>query len=126
MALRGVRIFKIALAYASQKWDLDKLEPKHSGTTIDDVVDFVRRKMYMELVQSKEKDTVTDSELESEEVETDTIPGSGILADNETNDLKKWRIITAMKISPRMRLTCPKITCFRHFLFSYCGVHLFP
>ena len=45
--------------------------------------------MYMELVQSKEKDTVTDSESESDEVETDKIPDSGILADNKTDDLKK-------------------------------------
>ena len=67
MAIRGVRSYRKALAYCQQKWDIDKLEARESGWSQDDVIEYVRRKMYFELVRSKSKDdddSFEDSECE--------------------------------------------------------------
>ena len=67
MAIRGVRNYRKALEYCQQKWDIDKLEAKESGWSQDDVIEYVRRKMYFELVKAKSKDdddSFKDSECE--------------------------------------------------------------
>jgi hypothetical protein len=46
MAKRGLREYRKALSFTKDKWDLTKHEPKESGTTVDDVIDYVRLKMY--------------------------------------------------------------------------------
>ena len=44
LATRGVRMHKKALAHASQKWDVDKLEAKESGWSQVEVIERVRKK----------------------------------------------------------------------------------
>ena len=90
MALRGVRNFKKAYAYALHKWDAVKLQPKESGTTIDDVINYVWTKMYEDLVTPKDKDNDSDYE----EDKTNSTPNTEIASDdnnggdktNEEND----------------------------------------
>ena len=58
MAIRGAREYKKALAFANHRWDSSTLQPKKSGDTIDDVVEYVRMKMYA--VKMKEKLKIKD------------------------------------------------------------------
>ena len=46
MAKKGAKYFQKANSFAEQKWDMKKGTPKESGTTIDDVLHFVRQSMY--------------------------------------------------------------------------------
>ena len=55
MAKKGTSYYRKALAYASRKWDLDKNECKESGSTVDDVIEFVRVAMYKEQLSKDEK-----------------------------------------------------------------------
>ena len=55
MAKRGVVYYKKALAFAAQKWDIVKNEPKESGTTVDDVIAYVRHAMYNDIHDSAKK-----------------------------------------------------------------------
>ena len=50
MAKRGTREFRKAMGYTKDKWDFKKNEPKQSGMTVDDVIDYVRERMYMKSV----------------------------------------------------------------------------
>ena len=63
MAIRGVRAYKKALAYSKDKWDMDTLEPRKSGETIDDCIKYVRVKMF----QETKKTGSSDDESESKE-----------------------------------------------------------
>ena len=68
MAKEGMRSYRKALSFTKAKWDLKKQEPKESGTTVDDVFDYVRLKMYQ---KSQEKSVVnvdTDDDDDDEEV----------------------------------------------------------
>jgi hypothetical protein len=47
LARKGARSFRKAMAYASEKWDMKTNQPKESGMTIDDVMEYVRRRMYL-------------------------------------------------------------------------------
>ena len=69
MAKKGVKNYKKALSFCVKKWDLKTNSPIESGTTIDDVVEYVRRKMYIHLV--KKNITGDDSEIEDEGEEYD-------------------------------------------------------
>ena len=59
---------------------MDKLEAKESGWSQDDVIEYVRRKMYFELVRSKSKDD--DDSFEDSEREE-------VVDDVEVNDEEK-------------------------------------
>ena len=48
LALKGSRGYKKALAFNMHKWNSNKMAPKESGDTIDDCIEYVRRKMYIE------------------------------------------------------------------------------
>ena len=67
MAVRGARAYKKDLAYSKDKWNMVSLEPKKSGETIEDVIEYVRFNMYKDLVSSKKHDGSTDEQSESEE-----------------------------------------------------------
>ena len=41
MAIRGARSYKKALEYSMEKWDIETLEPKKSGETVEDVIEYV-------------------------------------------------------------------------------------
>ena len=85
MAIRGVRAYKKALAYLKDKWDMDTLEPLKSGDNIDDCIEYVRVKMFLDTKKTRssddeseseetscavpaKKDSVVDNEVEVEEV----------------------------------------------------------
>lgn len=46
MATRAVKNFKKATAFNNDKWDVTKMEPKESGDSIKDCIEYVCRKMY--------------------------------------------------------------------------------
>ena len=54
LAKKGTGNYCKALAYASRKFNLDTLQCKESGTTVDDVIDYVRTELYKELMKPKE------------------------------------------------------------------------
>jgi hypothetical protein len=47
MAKRGLRDYRKALSFTADKWDLKRRQPIESGTSIDDVIEYVRCKMYL-------------------------------------------------------------------------------
>ena len=44
------------------------MQPKHSGDSVDDAIEYVRRSMYEESVKSKEKDDESMIDSESEDI----------------------------------------------------------
>ena len=68
LAKKGVRCYKKALAFCLHKWDSEKMIPRHSGDSVDDVINYVRRNMYQILVKKEEKNSDLDSDLETEDV----------------------------------------------------------
>ena len=67
MAKRGLKDYRKALAYATDKWDIKKCEPIESGTTVDDVIEYVRRRMYLSAKSASNDDCDEDDNV----VETD-------------------------------------------------------
>ena len=65
MAKRGLREYRKALSFTKDKWDLTKHEPKESGTTVDDVIDYVRLKMYKRSIST---DVIDDDDDDDEVV----------------------------------------------------------
>ena len=63
MAKRGLRDYRKALAFACEKWDMKKCQAKESGTTVDDVIEHVRRKMYLKSVIRLESEDDSEREL---------------------------------------------------------------
>ena len=47
MARRGMRDFRKAMAFAKDKWDIKNNQPLESGMTVDDCIEYVRRRMYL-------------------------------------------------------------------------------
>ena len=47
MAKKGMRSYRKALAFAKNKWDLKKRVPLESGTTVEDVIKYVRQRMHL-------------------------------------------------------------------------------
>ena len=64
MARRGVKSYKKALSFCSHKWDLKKGAPIESGDSIDDIVEYVREKMYELSIKEKGGD---DNSVSSED-----------------------------------------------------------
>ena len=69
MAKRGVTNYKKALAFAANKWDIVKNEPKESGTTVDDVIAYVRHAMYNDIHDISPDDCDSLEEENYDEVE---------------------------------------------------------
>ena len=63
MAKRGLREYRKALSFTKDKWDLTKHEPKESGTTVDDVIYYVRLKMYKRSISTDVIDENDDDEV---------------------------------------------------------------
>ena len=66
MAIRGARAYKKALAFSTHRWDSVTMQPKKSGETLDDVIEYVRRSMYKDKLKEKSKRTLS-SDTESDE-----------------------------------------------------------
>ena len=69
VAKRGVKSYRKALSFASAKWDINTDTPKESGTTADDVIEFVRCKMYKLLKTKKSEDSEEDED--DDDINTD-------------------------------------------------------
>ena len=65
MAKRGLRDYRKAMAFTTDKWNIKTNEPIESGTTVDDVIEYVRRRMYLSsnIISIDDED---DNEAESE------------------------------------------------------------
>ena len=72
MAKRGLRDYRKALSFTTDKWDLKKKQPIESGTTVEDVIEYVRRQMYL----SENKSITIDDEEE-----------------DEKNDMLEWELM---------------------------------
>ena len=64
MAKKGLREYRKALAFANMKWNMIKNEPKESGTTVEDVIEFVRCQMYLKDHVDLEGDVDSDRVVE--------------------------------------------------------------
>ena len=65
LARKGAQNFWKANSFAEEKWDVKKGEPKESGNTIEDVVNYVRIQMYKSLQGGKLD--IDEAEMESEQ-----------------------------------------------------------
>ena len=63
-AKRGIKHYRKALAYASRKFDLDTMQCKESGTTIDDVIEYVLFQMYQDENKKSNNDLNQTIELD--------------------------------------------------------------
>ena len=62
IAKKGLKHYRKALSFTKDKWDFKTNEPKMSGTTVDDVINYVRLKMYQSLVLKNEGEDVDDDD----------------------------------------------------------------
>ena len=81
MAKKGLKMYKKALGYAAKKWNIEKCEPIESGTTADDVIEYVRQQMYSELHYSE---SAEDSSVEGSDDESDV--DNTATSDKATNE----------------------------------------
>ena len=44
LAVKGSKYYKKAVAFNTHKWDSSKMEPKESGDSLEDCIEYVRRK----------------------------------------------------------------------------------
>ena len=70
MARRGMKDFRKAMAFAKDKWDLKKNQPIESGTTVDDCIEYVRRRMYLLTHISIEDDNDDNDERSTKKIKT--------------------------------------------------------
>ena len=70
MAKKGIREYRKALSFTKDKWDLKTNQPKESGTSVDDVIEYVRQKMY------KKSIVVIDSDGDGDDDDDDVVTAS--------------------------------------------------
>ena len=68
MAKKGLKHYRKALCFTKDKWDFKTNEPKMSGTTVDDVINYVRLKMYKNLVLKNDGEDMDDDDKVDEVV----------------------------------------------------------
>ena len=70
MAKRDLCDYRKAMAFISDKWNVKTNEPIESGTTIDDIIEYVRRRMYLSMnaitIDEEEEEDEKDNEAEKE------------------------------------------------------------
>ena len=76
---------KQALGFTKLKWDIDKMCPKESGDTVEDVVAFVRQKMWSEYGPMKKKSVALEDSFETD-VAIDDIDDEDGTEDNQMKD----------------------------------------
>ena len=81
LATKAARNYKKALAFKCHKWDSTKMEPKESGDSLEDCIEYVRRKMYLENV--KPKDNNSDISSESEDIKEKNYSDSNEIDDGD-------------------------------------------
>ena len=67
MAKKGIREYRKALSFTKDKWNLKNNEPKESGTSVEDVIEYVQRKMYEKSIVVIDSD---DNDNDNDEVVT--------------------------------------------------------
>ena len=60
--MKGLKHYKKALAYSMHKWDPVTMTPKHSGDSVQDCIDYVREKMYLEKLKTGNEEEILDDE----------------------------------------------------------------
>ena len=68
LATKGAREYKKALAFNEHKWDSVQMKPKHSGDTVEDCIEYVRREMYRSTVGRFEDNEETKADSETEDI----------------------------------------------------------
>ena len=68
LATKGAREYKKALAFNDHKWDSVQMKPKHSGDTVEDCIEYVRREMYRSTVGRFEDNEETKADSETEDI----------------------------------------------------------
>ena len=90
LAVKGLRSFKKALAFNSAVWDSEKLIPKKSGESIEDCIEYVRRRMYIEEKKPEHLCESVNSEEEDEDIENGDheidLDGENIEKNNENEE----------------------------------------
>ena len=81
-AKRGAANYRKALGYASRKFDIDTLQCKESGSTIDNVTKYVCEMMYKDLVVTKSTGDNSDKKENDADLEEEVI----IDEDGNNND----------------------------------------
>ena len=67
MAKKGAAMFRKANSFAEQKWDVKLGQPKESGSTVDDAIEFVRVSMFKALKgEIKVEDVMNERETDQE------------------------------------------------------------
>ena len=78
MAKRGMKDFRKAMAFTGDKWDMKKNTPIESGTTVADVIEYVRHKMYLfskhAIEEEEEEDATAELEILNDINETKKNP----------------------------------------------------
>ena len=72
-AKRGAANYRKALGYASRRFDVDTLQCKESGSTIDNVTKYVCEMMYKDLVVTKSTDDNSDKKENDDDLEEEVI-----------------------------------------------------
>ena len=70
MAKRGMQDYRKALAFTKKKWDLKTNTPIESGTTVEDVIEYVRRRMYLSKLVTIDDDNDEANEKKNKDVGT--------------------------------------------------------
>jgi hypothetical protein len=70
MAKRGMQDYRKALAFTKKKWDLKTNTPIESGTTVEDVIEYVRRRMYLSNVVKIDDDNDESNEKKNKDIGT--------------------------------------------------------
>jgi len=82
-AKRGIKSYKKALSFAASKWNLKTDSPIESGTTEDDVLQYVRERMY-KLSQKTENELSSDEDDLGQDNTDSTIDGGEVTGVDET------------------------------------------
>ena len=94
LAKKGISYYRKALSFTSTKWDIKKNEPKESGCTVADVIDYVRREMYKDIYDIPTEDQDSEEEDDYNEVdegdeENESNDGDAINKDGEDDTATK-------------------------------------
>ena len=89
LAIKGCKYYKKAMAYNTHLWDTTRMEPKNSGHTIQDCINHVRRKMYLDTLKgNNNNDEECEVDSESEDVaDKDLVDDTGRNEAIETNHI---------------------------------------
>ena len=89
LAIKGFKYYKKAMVYNIHLWDTTRIEPKNSEHTIQDCIEHVRRKMYLDTLKGKNNnDEECEVDSESEDVaDKDLVDDTGRNEAIETNHI---------------------------------------